>query len=599
MSYTATYSPEDNKVRLYTTSRLDPETYAKARALGFIYAPKQELFVSPSWSPAKEDFLIELAGEIEDEDKSLVQRAEERADRFETYSEHRKEDSEQAAERVSQITDGIPFGQPILIGHHSEKHARKDAQKIENGMRHSIKMWEQSKYWSDRAAGALHSAKYKERPDVRARRIKKLEAELRKEEKQKKECEYFLKMWKLDFNLKNRETGEIKEQTLLEKAQYVSNFCHLQVSEGIDGKSNFSAYDVLRPEEERYKNCPTMSAEEVQAIAFEKYPAYIATYDRWINHLSNRLLYERAMYQESGGMAAEKNVMQIGGAIRCWAGRGRWVYIKKINKITLTIMDNWGNGGRDFARNMPFDKITAIMNPVEIAEAREKGLISEETENNFILLTTEPPKPIHHEESAPLIIEAMKESLEAGIKTISAPQLFPTPPDIAEKMVELAEIKPGHDILEPSAGTGNIIKAMPNVRPNGTVKAVEINCELSKALEELVDETFCMDFLQCNGNLGKFDRIIMNPPFENASDIKHIEHAKTFLKPGGILVAICAGGPRQEDALKPTADYWEKLPEGSFKNQGTNVNTCLMVFKNQEIKKQEYKEIEPVQTSLF
>jgi hypothetical protein len=44
MSYTATYSPEDNKLRLYSTTRLDSETYARVKAAGFIWAPKQDLF---------------------------------------------------------------------------------------------------------------------------------------------------------------------------------------------------------------------------------------------------------------------------------------------------------------------------------------------------------------------------------------------------------------------------------------------------------------------------------------------------------------------------------------------------------------------------
>jgi len=50
MTYTATYSPEDNKLRLYSSSRLDAETYARVRGAGFIYAPKQELFVAPMWT---------------------------------------------------------------------------------------------------------------------------------------------------------------------------------------------------------------------------------------------------------------------------------------------------------------------------------------------------------------------------------------------------------------------------------------------------------------------------------------------------------------------------------------------------------------------
>ena len=77
MTYTATYSPEDNKLRLYSSTRLDRELYARVRRAGFIYAPKQELFVAPMWTPEREDFLIELCGEIDDEDKSLVERAEE------------------------------------------------------------------------------------------------------------------------------------------------------------------------------------------------------------------------------------------------------------------------------------------------------------------------------------------------------------------------------------------------------------------------------------------------------------------------------------------------------------------------------------------
>lgn len=152
MTYTATYSPEDNKLRLYASSRLDKETYERVKAAGFRWAPRQELFVAPMWTPSREDLLLELAGEIGDEDKTLVERQEERAERFTEYN--------------------IPLGQPILVGHHSERHARKDAERIENGMRRAVKMWDTAQYWKDRAAGAIQLAKYKERPDVRARRQK-------------------------------------------------------------------------------------------------------------------------------------------------------------------------------------------------------------------------------------------------------------------------------------------------------------------------------------------------------------------------------------------------------------------------------------------
>ena len=62
-------------------------------------------------------------------------------------------------------------------------------------MRRAVKMWETSTYWTDRAAGALRHAKYKELPAVRARRIKTLEADKRKRERQKQEAEMWMKLW--------------------------------------------------------------------------------------------------------------------------------------------------------------------------------------------------------------------------------------------------------------------------------------------------------------------------------------------------------------------------------------------------------------------
>jgi len=59
------------------------------------------------------------------------------------------------------------------------RRARKNAQKIEDGIRRAVKMWDTATYWTDRAAGAILHAKHKERPDVRARRIKGLEADKR------------------------------------------------------------------------------------------------------------------------------------------------------------------------------------------------------------------------------------------------------------------------------------------------------------------------------------------------------------------------------------------------------------------------------------
>ena len=72
----------------------------------------------------------------------------------------------------------------------------------------------------------------------------------------------------------------------------------------------------------------------------------------------------------------------------------------------------------------------------------------------------------------------------------------------------------------------------------------------------------------------------MNPPFKNGLDIKHIKHAMSFLDNEGILVSVCANGPRQNEQLKPLAAHWEELSTGTFKDQGTLVNTALLVINN-------------------
>jgi protein-L-isoaspartate O-methyltransferase len=200
-------------------------------------------------------------------------------------------------------------------------------------------------------------------------------------------------------------------------------------------------------------------------------------------------------------------------------------------------------------------------------------------------------------------IEAMRAALKAGVQVVSAPQLFPTPPELAARMVELAGIEAGMRVLEPSAGTGALLGAMGG-RPWGEdldpdrVHAIEIHRGLCERLrvDFPLTEAHSADFLSIEGPgafvggepredaapLGQFDRIIMNPPFGGGADIQHISHALKFLKPGGRLVALCANGPRQNDKLRPLVEAcggdWEVLPADSFNAEGTGVSVALITL---------------------
>ena len=175
--------------------------------------------------------------------------------------------------------------------------------------------------------------------------------------------------------------------------------------------------------------------------------------------------------------------------------------------------------------------------------------------------------------------EEKTEKLEREIKGLqfsNIPGYFATPEKIIEKMLAYADIQDGESVLEPSAGSGAIAdKIKEQYRVN--LHCCECNHTLRNILKAKGYDVGADDFLNYIAP-GTYDKIIMNPPFENRQDINHIKHAIRFLKPGGTLVALCGGGPRQLKELQGIADIWEELPSGSFKESGTMVGTVLLVI---------------------
>lgn len=659
---TATYSPEDNKLRLYPNFRLPKELYYRVRRAGFVWAPKQELFVAPMWTPEREDLLIELCGEIGDEDTSLVDRAEIRADRFNDYSHKRLDEANRAHAAVERICDHIPFGQPIIVGHHSERRARSDAERIENGMRKAVSLWQTSQYWTMRAKGALRHAKYKELPAVRARRIKTIEADKRKRERTKEESERLLTSWQNDDNHLTHERARTIanfERLNTHRSYPLTEFPRNPPASQYEG--SMGLWSALGEDAEH----AIITPQQAQQIAVEAHNRSIDYSLRWIEHYDHRLCYERAMLEDQGGLAAAQFDIQPGGmvltgdewvtvvrvnksngAISSVTTNARYIRIKTIETIkdyrpptdedrlrlkeatTLAPLCNYpGESFKEITRaqwknRYPDGKGTREIEATETTAPhriryfytmyakppiQQVFITDDKRKDPPPLLSLSPaasPKPtlpIERVEtsncatpqppanSAAQPFNTMRESLHAGVRAVVAPQLFPTSPDKAAYMVKLLDPQPGNDILEPQAGTGALITSLADF--SCWITAVEINPALADQLrtrwetgnngtdrKPLCVKVICADFLECNGNLGKFDRIIMNPPFVNGADIKHIRHAIAFLRPGGRLVGLCANGHRQREQLRPLADFWEDLPPGSFSDQGTNVNVALLVI---------------------
>lgn len=159
---------------------------------------------------------------------------------------------------------------------------------------------------------------------------------------------------------------------------------------------------------------------------------------------------------------------------------------------------------------------------------------------------------------------------------VATHQLFQTPAHIAARLVELLDISPEMRVLEPSAGLGRLLDALPD---GLDVVAVEKAAECCKALRGRPGLTVRQaDFLTLTpSDLGTFDRVIMNPPFTMRSDIRHVRHAMTFLRPGGLLASVVMAGPQREQAFEGWE--WHDLPEGSFRESNTSVPTAIVVYQ--------------------
>ena len=133
------------------------------------------------------------------------------------------------------------------------------------------------------------------------------------------------------------------------------------------------------------------------------------------------------------------------------------------------------------------------------------------------------------------------------VRFADMPGFFPTPPRLAAQLIDLAMIGPGHLVLEPSAGLGDLADAVKNAEPTATVHCIEIRPSLQEILrlkghtiigdDFMSNDWFLLSQLP-NVRLGAYDRIVMNAPFERGQDGEHTQRAFAALKPGGRMASI-------------------------------------------------------------
>lgn len=159
-------------------------------------------------------------------------------------------------------------------------------------------------------------------------------------------------------------------------------------------------------------------------------------------------------------------------------------------------------------------------------------------------------------------------------------QYFPTPKHIVKQLIDLADVRPGDKILEPSAGEGAIAKEL--IKIGCVVDTCEIHEPFRDTLITMGCRVYIGDFLEFSTEK-KYDKIIANPPFTRQQDIDHVNHMIDMCR--GRVVSIMSRGVIFRENKKTMA-FRDRLislggsiidlPYGSFKESGTLVNTCIV-----------------------
>ena len=164
--------------------------------------------------------------------------------------------------------------------------------------------------------------------------------------------------------------------------------------------------------------------------------------------------------------------------------------------------------------------------------------------------------------------------ISGSIPDKASHQFYPTPASVSDRMVSKLGALPGSQILEPSAGVGNLADKL-----EGDITCVEISelhCRILKDKGYTVDQA---DFVEWSKEAyaakSEYDGIVMNPPFSLGRAELHVLAAMKLLSKGGTLVALLP----LSVATKINTEYnhrfeVEQLEPGEFK--GVSIELAII-----------------------
>lgn len=463
---------------------------------------------------------FEVTVEIDDTPRDVAEvkadraeRLDNRAERLTAKAERNASEAERRFQAADHYAERFAGGQPILVGHHSERSARVAQKRIDQNERAGHAAAGKAEYAARAAAVVGREEARRERPDVIIRRIDRLEAELRQ--------------------TMHRINGTRPAN---------------------DWRGAYYAPEAKPATGEWLEQCEARKT-----------------------YLEHQLEADRALLAEheaSGYIRLTRETVHKGDTVKWGATWGDGVYgalVTRVNPKTVTL------NRRSYPRTLPYEQIKSVDCP------------HEDTKTVVTL-----PKPAARRPAPVVTVERPAERPEP-LRIDARFEYFPTPAPLVAQLIACADLRPGLDVLEPSAGAGAI--AGPVAQLGCNVDCIELCGDLAEVLDQggyrgCFRQVIRADFMEYEPSSNPagatfYDRVIMNPPFADRADVRHVLHADKFVRFGGLLVAVMSAGVSfREDKL--TAAFRDlvadrggeivPLPDDAFKQSGTSVRTVLVTL---------------------
>ncbi len=133
---------------------------------------------------------IAASGEASLEEQVAFQdeRSLSRANRYAERADRQRSKSQAAHDRAHAAVDGIPMGQPILVGHHSERHHRRALDNSHRAMGQAVEAGKYAQHLEQKADGSQRQVEHRHTLEYMGNRLEEAKTKQRQALKQLDQC---------------------------------------------------------------------------------------------------------------------------------------------------------------------------------------------------------------------------------------------------------------------------------------------------------------------------------------------------------------------------------------------------------------------------